>query len=75
MYTPQFSDSACVSVRRLAWALGSSMPAAVNRLVGLLPVLFEPDLVCQKCKDKTKCGLCVFSKQVGEQEKAFFLSI
>jgi hypothetical protein len=75
MYTPQFSDTACVSVRRLAWALGSSMPAALNRLIGLLPLLYDPSLVCQKCRDTTRCHLCVFSKQVSEQDKTSFLSI
>ncbi|MDR1903286.1 MAG: hypothetical protein LBQ88_13535 [Treponema sp.] len=75
MYTPQFSNTASVSVRRLAWALGATMPAAVNRLVGLLPALYSPGFVCQRCKDQTKCRLCVFSKQISEQDKAFLLSM
>jgi hypothetical protein len=75
MYSPQFSDTASISVRRLAWALGASMPAAVNRLVGLLPSLYSPGLVCQRCKDQTKCALCVFSKQVSEQDKSSLLAM
>jgi hypothetical protein len=75
MYTPQFSDTATISVRRLAWALGATMPAAVNRLVGLLPSLYSPGLVCQRCKDQTKCALCVFSKQTSEQKKTDLLSM
>jgi hypothetical protein len=75
MYSPQFSDTASISVRRLAWALDASMPAAVNRLVGLLPSLYSPGLVCQRCKDQTKCALCVFSKQVSEQDKSSLLAM
>jgi hypothetical protein len=69
MYTPQFSDSASVSVRRLAWALKTTMPATVNRMVNLLPAVFDPGLVCRRCRDKTKCRICVFSRPVSEQEK------
>jgi hypothetical protein len=69
MYTPQFSDFASISVRRLAWALKSNMPAAVNRMVGILPAIFSAELVCQRCRDKEKCSLCVFSKTVTENEK------
>ena len=70
MYTPQFSDFATVSVRRLAWALNSNMPAAVNRMVNLLPSVFSAELVCQRCRDNKKCSLCVFSKQVSDNDKA-----
>jgi hypothetical protein len=75
MYTPQFSDAASISVRRLAWALGATMPAAVNRLISLLPSLYSPGFVCQCCKDQTKCRLCVFSKQISEQDKKYLLSM
>jgi hypothetical protein len=62
-YSPQFSGPAAVSVRRLAWALGVSMPRAVDHVVELLPSLFSPGTVCLACKDSTKCQLCAFSKQ------------
>jgi hypothetical protein len=63
-YTPQFSEMATVSVRRLAWAMGKKvkMPAAVNLMVSLLPYLISPDSVCLHCQDKTKCQACTFSK-------------
>jgi hypothetical protein len=84
MYTPQFSALSAVSVRRLAWALGLSMPKAVDdagrdsaqlilligkrsegtyHVVGLLPSLFSPGVVCLSCKDNTKCKSCAFSQQ------------
>jgi len=70
MYTPQFSDMASISIRRLAWALKSNMPAAVNRVIELLPTLFDPAQICQSCKDSSKCQFCTFCKQVTEQDKA-----
>jgi hypothetical protein len=62
-YSPQFSEVSAVSVRRLAWSLGVSMPKAVDQLVGLLPSLFSPGVVCLACKDNTKCKSCAFSGQ------------
>jgi hypothetical protein len=62
-YSPQFSALSAVSVRRLAWSLGVSMPKAVDQVVGLLPSLFSPDVVCSSCKDNTKCALCAFGQQ------------
>jgi recombinational DNA repair protein RecR len=63
MYTPQFSDTATISVRRLAWSLGVSMPKAVDQLVNKLPSLFPPGVVCPSCKDNTKCKFCAFNQQ------------
>jgi hypothetical protein len=62
-YTPQFSALATVSVRRLAWALGLTMPKAVDQMVRLLPSLFPLDTVCAACKDNTKCQACAFHQQ------------
>jgi hypothetical protein len=62
-YSPRFSALSAVSVRRLAWALGLSMPKAVDHVVGLLPVMFPSGVVCLSCKDNTKCRSCAFSQQ------------
>jgi hypothetical protein len=62
-YSPQFSAMACVSVRRLAWAFGVSMPKAVDIIVNELSSAFSFSVVCPHCKDKTKCSLCGFSQQ------------
>jgi hypothetical protein len=62
-YTPQFSQLATVSVRRLAWALGLNMPKAVDRIVALLPTLVSPAVVCAACKDNSKCNACAFNQQ------------
>ncbi|MDR0584960.1 MAG: hypothetical protein LBG57_11535 [Treponema sp.] len=62
-YSPQFSEVSAVSVRRLVWSLGVSMPKAVDQVVNLLPSLFPPGVVCLACKDNTKCKSCTFSQQ------------
>jgi hypothetical protein len=70
MYTPQFSDTATVSVRRLAWALKKSMPKTVDPMVSLMPSLVEPSKVCLACQDQTKCHACIFSRKFTQQEQA-----
>jgi recombinational DNA repair protein RecR len=67
MYTPQFSPTATVTVRRLAWALGISMPKAVDKIIKELPALFSPSAVCPLCKDSTKCKLCAFYQSPAEK--------
>jgi hypothetical protein len=69
-YSPQFSATAAVSVRRLAWALGVSMPKAVDEIVSLLPSLFSPSVICPQCKDNTKCQLCGFNQQAAANNAA-----
>jgi hypothetical protein len=62
-YSPQFSELSAISVRRIAWSLGVSMPKAVDQVVNLLPSLFSPGVVCLACKDTTKCKSCIFGQQ------------
>jgi hypothetical protein len=63
MYTPQFSNRATVTVRRLAWALGVSMPKAVDKIVNELPSVFSPSVIYPQCRDNTKCKFCAFYQQ------------
>jgi hypothetical protein len=69
-YTPQFSNRATVTVRRLAWALQVSMPKAVDRAVAMLPSVFPSSLVCPLCKDNTKCTLCAFNQSAATEQAA-----
>jgi hypothetical protein len=62
-YSPQFSETACVSVRRLAWAFGVSMPKAVDIIINELSSAFSSSVICPQCKDKTKCNVCGFCRQ------------
>ena len=69
-YSPQFSPTAAVTVRRLAWALNMSMPKAVDQIVSLLPSLFSPAVICPQCKDKTKCHCCSFNNVAAAENAA-----
>ena len=62
-YSPQFSEMACVSVRRLAWALNVSMPKAIDIIIGELSSVFASSVICPQCKDKSKCAVCGFNQQ------------
>ena len=73
-YSPQFSEMAAVSVRRLAWAMGSAMPAAVDFMVKLIPSVLDPTKVCFACQDKTRCQSCGFRSPLLPQEQAALLS-
>ena len=59
-YSPQFSEMSAVSVRRLAWAINKSMPAAIDIMVKLMPHVVNPSKVCLSCRDKSKCVSCAF---------------
>ncbi|GHV48462.1 hypothetical protein AGMMS49546_39040 [Spirochaetia bacterium] len=75
-YSPQFSDMASVSVRRLAWAMGAKvqMPAAVDLMVRLLPSIVDPSKVCLSCQDRSVCQGCVFRTILTPEEKAALLA-
>ena len=69
-YAPRFSELAAVSVRRLAWAMGKSMPAAVDHMVRLLPSMVDPSKVCLSCLDNSKCLSCIFGSLGNKQDIA-----
>jgi len=68
LYSPQLSNVAVISIRRLAWAMDYKMPKAVDHIVQLLPHIVDPLKVCNLCQDKSRCALCVFSKTNTEPE-------
>jgi hypothetical protein len=71
-YSPQFSELACVTVRRLSWAMGMSMPEAVNVMAKIIPCYVNCQKICMVCTDKTKCHTCSFSQ---EKQNSNFLSL
>jgi len=69
-YTPQFSETASVSVRRFAWFLNKPMTQAVEKIILLLPFIMDSSKVCQACKDSHKYGTCAFNvKKLSEDEQ------
>jgi hypothetical protein len=69
-YTPQFSEKAVVSIKRLSWALGVSMPKTIDLLVDEISLIFSSSLVCPKCTDNTKCEICGFHQQTQAAKNA-----
>ena len=61
-YSPQFSELAAVSVRRLSWAMGVPMPAAVNIMVQLVTSFVDPSKVGASVP---VTGFCVVSLYAG----------
>jgi len=69
-YSPQFSETASVSVRRLAWFLNKPMTQAVEKIILLLPFIMDSSKICQTYKDNRKCGTCAFNiKKLSEDEQ------
>jgi len=69
-YTPQFSETASVSVRRFAWFLNKPMTQAVEKIILLLPFILDASKVCQTCKDSRRCNSCAFNvKKLSEDEQ------
>jgi hypothetical protein len=75
MYTPQFSDTASISVRRLAWAIEKPMGAAVDLMVSLLPSLVDSSIVCPACRDRSKCKNCIFITKFSTEQKTALVSV
>jgi hypothetical protein len=63
VYTPRLTRQASASVKSLSFALGLPMTKTLEKAIALLPALFHPVMVCGKCKDKTRCGLCAFNQE------------
>ncbi|MCL2721318.1 MAG: hypothetical protein FWD47_08270 [Treponema sp.] len=69
-YTPQFSETASVSVRRFAWFLNKPMTQAVEKIILLLPFILDAAKICQACKDNRRCNSCAFNiKKMSEDEQ------
>jgi hypothetical protein len=61
VYSPQLSERASTTLRSFSYVLGKPMTKALDRAIELLPIIIHPVLVCQKCRDKTRCAICGFN--------------
>ena len=59
-YTPKFSSSVNIAVRRLSWFFNKPMTETMDIIIQNLPSIFEIKKVCQSCKIKDKCKYCIF---------------
>lgn len=62
-YTPELSDEASCTLRRIAWALHMPMTVALDIIMRVIPLIIDRDKVCEGCRDKTRCADCCFSQE------------
>ena len=62
-YTPELSDEACCTLRRISWSLGKPMTETMEWIFTDLIKFIPSQAVCEACKDKSKCSACSFSNE------------
>ena len=60
-YTPELTQSASVTLRRIAWSLGKPMTRTMNAIFMKLPKLMDKEKVCESCRDTSACNICGFN--------------
>ena len=69
-YTPELSVGASSSLRRIAWAMNLPMTKTLERVFETLTQILDTRLICEACRDKSKCSDCAFnSHNQTQQEK------
>ena len=69
-YTPELSVGASSSLRRIAWAMNLPMTKTLERVFETLTQILDTRLICEACRDKSKCSDCDFnSHNQTQQEK------
>jgi len=68
-YTPELSMGASSSLRRIAWAMNLPMTKTLERVFETLPQILDTRLICESCRDKSKCPECAFNSQNQTQQK------
>ncbi|RPH52294.1 MAG: hypothetical protein EHM85_03340 [Desulfobacteraceae bacterium] len=62
-YTPELTMQSSSSLRRISWALGVPMTQGIEFVFDYLPKILDKELICQECRDKSKCSECSFNNQ------------
>ena len=62
-YTPELSQKHSCTLRRIAWALGMPMIRAFEEVFDYVGRIIDKTKVCEPCRDRTRCGECVFNHQ------------
>ena len=62
-YTPELSWETSCTLRRIAWALGTPMTKAMEHIFEYLSEKIDSTMVCDKCRDKTRCETCAFNRK------------
>jgi len=59
-YTPELNNFYSSTLRRIAWALDTTMTDAIRRIIDHVVGQVNKELICEKCRDKTRCEFCAF---------------
>jgi hypothetical protein len=62
-YSPQLSEKACITIRRLAWAFNVSMPKAIDIIIYELSTVFQLRLFVRNVRTKLNALFAVFSNR------------
>ena len=60
-YTPELSQKHSCTLRRIAWALKMPMTKAIEHVFDYVSQVMDSNIVCEACRDKTRCETCVFN--------------
>ena len=66
-YTPELTYQDSCTLKRIAWALNLPMTRAMKKVFEYLPNILDRKLVCEGCRDKTKCEECAFNQTQHEK--------
>ena len=61
-YTPELQLEHSRTLRRLAWSMDIPMTRAMAEIFTWLPGKMDRELVCSKCRDKSRCSECAFKQ-------------
>ena len=70
-YTPELSMKSSCTLRRISWALEVPMTKGIEFVFDYLPQILDREMVCQSCRDKSKCTGCAFSPNNQNQKEVF----
>lgn len=62
-YTPELSDRAACTLRRISWAINQPMTVAMESIFEQLPRLMDRKKVCFACRDRSRCNDCFFKPE------------
>ena len=60
-YTPELSYVQSCTLRSIAWALDIPMTKAMDAVFEYIGNIIDHSLVCESCRDKSRCKDCVFN--------------
>ena len=60
-YTPELTESASATLRRIAWSLDQPMTRTLSAIFMRIPNLMDRTKVCDSCRDPSACNICGFN--------------